>query len=117
MLGPELFIVGQRSEQFSSIVAGAADYLRGAWEQELTGVAFEVGAMPAAADPDEVPRWWTSKLERRIVLFRVPIERLSRMHRNDPEHRQMLIESMVFRATAEYVGRDPWDLDKDGRYL
>lgn len=116
-MGPELFVVGQRDEQFAAIVAGAADYLRGAWKDELANVRFEISAMPSVPNTDGVPRWWTSKLEQRIVLFRVPIERLSRMHRNDAEHRRMLVESMVFRATAEYVGRDPWDLDRDGRFL
>lgn len=117
MLGPELFVVGRRDEQFASIVVGAADYLREAWQEELQGVSFEVGAMPSTSADGTVPRWWTSKGERRIVLYRVPIERLSKLHRNDAEHRQMLIESMVFRATAEYVGREPWDLDRDGKFL
>jgi hypothetical protein len=47
---------------------------------------------------------------RRIIVYRLPIERLSHLHRNDDLHRRMMIESCVFRAAAEYLDRDPWDL-------
>ena len=45
-----------------------------------------------------------------IVLYRLPIERLSHLHREDELHRRMMIEGAVFRAAAEYLDRDPWDL-------
>jgi hypothetical protein len=32
------------------------------------------------------------------------------VHRNDELHRRMLVESCVFRAVAELLGKDPWDL-------
>jgi hypothetical protein len=48
--------------------------------------------------------------ERRVILYRVPIERLAHLHRNDEIHRRMVIESCVFRAVAELLGKDPWDL-------
>jgi hypothetical protein len=44
------------------------------------------------------------------VLYRVPIQRMSKLHKDDPLHRQMMIESVVFRAVAELLGKDPWDL-------
>ena len=47
------------------------------------------------------------------MLYRLPIERLARLHRNDELHRRMAIEACVFRASAEYLGRDPWDLGRD----
>jgi hypothetical protein len=77
-------------------------------------VRFEVAAAPAAAlGSEEVERWQVDAYERRVVLFRVPIERLSKLHRNDDLHRRLLVESCVFRAVAELIGRDPWELAPD----
>ncbi len=90
----------------------AAEFLRSAWP-ELREVRFEVAAMPAASDEDGIPRWRVLTDDRRIILFRLPIERLSHLHRNDDLHRRMMIESCVFRAAAEYLDRDPWDLGPD----
>ena len=71
----------------------------------------EVAAAPInAMGPDGVERWRVDPRERRIILFRVPIQRLSKLHRNDELHQRMLVESCVFRAVAELLGKDPWDL-------
>ena len=35
---------------------------------------------------------------------------MSRLHRYDELHKRMMIESCVFRAVAELLGKDPWDL-------
>lgn len=51
---------------------------------------------------------------KRIVIFRVPIQRMSRLHVDDPIHRQMAIEECVFRAVAEYLGRPPEELGPEG---
>ncbi|MET3466786.1 hypothetical protein ABIC53_000267 [Microbacterium sp. 1262] len=90
----------------------AAEFLRSAWP-ELREVRFEVAGMPAASDGDGIPRWQVFAAEKRIVLYRLPIERLNRLHRNDDLHRRMMVESCVFRAAAEYLDRDPWDLGPD----
>jgi hypothetical protein len=93
-------------------VGSAAEFLRSAWE-ELREVRFEMADMPPATDADGIPRWTVLPAERRIVLYRLPIERLGHLHRDDDAHRRMMIESCVFRAAAEYLGRDPWDLGPD----
>lgn len=95
-------------------VASAAEYLRSVWPEELSGVRFEIAGIPAAISGREgVDRWRVITDERRIILFRLPIERLARLHRNDELHLRMLIESCVFRAVAELLGKDPWDLAPD----
>jgi hypothetical protein len=100
-----------RIDSFDLTVAATADYLKGLWPAELADVHFEVAAAPAGAlGADEVERWAVHPLQRRVVLFRVPIQRLSKLHRNDELHRRMLVESCVFRAVAELLGKDPWDL-------
>ena len=67
--------------------------------------------MPAGEPaPTGLDRWPIGEPEQRIVLYRLPIERLAHLHRDDEAHRGSLIESCVFRAVAELLGRDPWDL-------
>ena len=98
-----------REERFDFVVGTAAEFLRSAWP-ELRDVRFEVAAMPPASDEDGSPRWTVSTEERRSVLYRLPIERLGSLHREDELHRRMAIEGCVFRAAAQYLDRDPWDL-------
>lgn len=106
---PPLPPLDTRVDRFDLAVGTAAEFLRSSWD-DLREVSFEIADMPAATDDDGIPRWLVSKDSKRIILFRLPIERLSHLHRNDDLHRRMMIESCVFRAAAEYLDRDPWDL-------
>jgi hypothetical protein len=109
--GPHLPMLRTRTDVFDQTVASTAGYLKDLWPDELAGVHFEVAALP----PDPVPggivdRWLVLAPQRRIILFRLPIERMARLHRRDELHRRMMIESCVFRAVAELLGKDPWEL-------
>jgi hypothetical protein len=106
---PPLPPLDTRVERFDLAVGTAAEFLRSSWE-ELRDVSFEIADMPVATDDDGIPRWQVLTDAKRIILYRLPIERLSHLHRNDELHRRMMIESCVFRAAAEYLDRDPWDL-------
>ncbi|GAA1946201.1 metallopeptidase family protein [Microbacterium deminutum] len=106
---PPLPPLDTRVDRFDLAVGTAAEFLRSAWE-ELRDVSFEIADMPAATDEDGIPRWTVLSDEKRIILYRLPIERLSHLHRDDDLHRRMMIEGCVFRAAAEYLDRDPWDL-------
>lgn len=111
VVGPDVPPIDTRVDQFDLTVATTADYLRGAWPDELANVRFEVGAMPAAnSGTDGVDRWFVDRTRRRIILYRLPIQRMSKLHRNDELHQRMMVESCVFRAVAELLGKDPWDL-------
>lgn len=101
--------IDTRWERFDVAVGGAADFLRSAWP-ELREVSFEIAGMPAASDPDDTLRWKIDRAHNKIVLYRIPIERFGRLHREDDLHRRMSIEGAVFRAAGEYLDRDPWDL-------
>lgn len=94
-------------------VAQTAQYLRDLRPNELDDVVFVVAptptGMPGADSP--LPRWRVDG--RTITLFRLPIQRLSHLHRDDEPHRRMMVESCVFRAVAELLGKDPWDLAPD----
>lgn len=106
---PPLPPLDTRVDRFDLSVGTAAEFLRSAWP-ELRDVRFEVADMPSAPDEDGIPRWTVLPDAGRIILYRLPIERLSHLHRDDELHRRMLVEGAVFRAAAEYLDRDPWDL-------
>lgn len=111
--GPYLPPLRDRIDLFDSTIASTVEYLRGVWP-ELEDVRFEIAAAPAEAlHGDHVDRWKVLIDERRVVFFRIPIQRMSKLHRNDDLHQRMMVESCVFRAVAELVGKDPWDLDPD----
>lgn len=112
---PPLPPLESRADRFEIAVGSAAEYLRTAWP-ELRDVRFEIAGMPAAAIADGIPRWSVLSEEKRIILYRLPIERLSRLHRVDELHRRIMVESCVFRAAAEYLGREPWDLGPEHRH-
>ena len=111
--GPYLPAIRDRIEVFDTTVSSTAEYLRNIWP-ELDDVKFEVaGAPQEALHGDHVDRWKVLLDERRIIFFRLPIQRMSKLHRNDELHMRMMVEGCVFRAVAEMVGKDPWDLDPD----
>ncbi len=106
---PPLPPLESRLDAFDLTVASTAEFLRGAWP-ELRDVRFEVAPMPGGPVRDRLPKWAVSTQEQRIVLYRVPIERLGLVPRNDPLYRRALVETAVVSAAAEYLDRDPWDL-------
>jgi hypothetical protein len=115
--GPHLPPLRTRVDFFDLAVSSAIDYLRGTWPDELSELRVDVAATPPGEPglrgEKRVARWRVDRAARRITLYRVPIERLSKLHRNDDWHQRMLIESCVFRAVAELLGRDPWDISPD----
>ncbi len=113
--GPHLPLLRTRIDEFDLTVASTAAYLRGLWP-ELEGVSIQVADAPAEAmHDDHVDRWKVHHDERRIVFFRLPIVRFLRTQEGEEKDEKLLVESCVFRAVAEFLGRDPWEL-APGRY-
>ncbi|GAB3385258.1 metallopeptidase family protein [Humibacter soli] len=109
--GPHLPLLQDRIDVFEMTVASTADFLKGIWPEQLSSMRVQIAAAPSSAlGPDEVERWGVDPVNNAIILYRVPIERLAKLHRDDDLHRKMLVESCVFRAVAELLGKDPWDL-------
>lgn len=109
--GPHLPPLQTRTDFFESCVATAVDYLRGLWPAEMARITFEVAGVPSdQVGPDGIDRWRVDRRRGVIVLYRLPIERLAHLHRDDEWHRRSFIESCVFRAVAELLGRDPWEI-------
>lgn len=112
--GPYLPPLRTRIDMFDMTVASTVEYLRGVWPDELSDVHFEIAAGPGTVVPGVgVERWSVNTLERRVVFYRLPIQRLTHLHRDDEMHQRMVIESCVFRGIAELMGKDPWDLAPD----
>ncbi|WP_394551242.1 hypothetical protein ACDF64_11030 [Agromyces sp. MMS24-JH15] len=113
--GPHLPPLRTRLDDFDLTVASTASYLRGLWP-ELEGVSFEVAQGPAEAiHDDHVDRWHVSHEDNRISFYRLPIVRFLRLQEGEERDEKLLVESCVFRAVAEFLGRDPWEL-APGRY-
>jgi hypothetical protein len=109
--GPHLPLLRSRADLFDMTVASTAEYLKDLWPDELSAIRFEVAVLPSAPiGAAGLDRWRVFAAERRVILYRLPIERMSRLHRYDELHKRMMIESCVFRAVAELLGKDPWDL-------
>ena len=112
--GPFLPPLRTRIDTFDMTIASTVDYLRMVWPTELSDVIFEVAPGPVSVTPGVgVERYSVDAGARRITFYRLPIQRLSRLHRNDEFHQRMVVESCVFRAVAELLGKDPWDLAPD----
>ncbi len=109
---PPLPPLDGRIDRFDVTIGAAVEFLRGTWP-ELQEVRFEIGALPPQHDNEGIPRWHIDRERSRIVLFRIPIERLLPPGHDDSAHKKIAIESAVFRAAAEYVGKDPWEFDPD----
>jgi len=66
--------------------------------------------LPSGELADGQPRLWSiDKTESRVVLYRVAIERMAKLHRNDEWHRRNHIESVTISAIAELLDIDPYD--------
>jgi hypothetical protein len=112
--GPFLPPLRSRLDFFDLVVADTAEYLRSVFPNELATTSFEVAPMPFGrfGSPDHVDRWAVG--DDRVILFRLPIQRMSNLHRDDESHRRMAIEACLFRAVAEMLGKDPWDVAPEG---
>lgn len=112
--GPHLPLLRTRIDLFEMTVASTAEYLKDVWPAELESVTFEIAGLPThVPGAAGVDRWRVYTAERRIVLYRLPIERMAHLQQDDEAHKRMMIESCVFRAVAELLGKDPWDLAPD----
>lgn len=114
--GPVLPLLDSRQTRFEDITADAVEHLLTLWPDELAGVTFRTADMPPGEVADRVPRvpqWSVDHAARAITVYRLPIQRLLRLHVQDEWHRRLAIESCVFRAAAELIGRDPWEIAPD----
>lgn len=105
--GPE---TGGRNAFFIDVAKGVINYLCDVQPQKMTGVRVEMASLPSGDLADGTPRMWSViPNEKRVIVYRLPIERMTKLHRDDEWHRRNNIESAVIEAIAELVGEDPYD--------
>lgn len=109
--GPALANPNSRLAFFDRVARATVDYLQSAFEDELRDVRIEFCSVPTNFKPDQGPALYRiDRDDKSILLYRVPIQRAKGLHIDDELHRRMYIEHVVFRAVAEYLNRDPWEL-------
>lgn len=105
---------GGIGDEFSHTVTATIDYIKAQWPSDLANLSVEIHSVPPPALAlTGLPRWSVFRDRRTIWLYRLPIERLSKLHKRDAWHRRVLVESIVISAIAELLGTDPWHLAPD----
>jgi hypothetical protein len=101
---------GGRNGFFMAVAKDVINYLCDVQADLMKGVRVEMGLLPSGELADGQPRLWSiNKTENRVVLYRVAIERMAKLHRNDEWHRRNHIESVTISAIAELLDIDPYD--------
>lgn len=109
-------MVETRETFFLDAFDDAVEYLKERWPSELGPVRFMAVRMPPselAERAPELPRYLLAPTQQAILVVRFPVERLTRLHIKDAWHKRAAIENAVYRAAADYLGRDPWEVAPD----
>ena len=106
-----LYQPGGHSFTIDRVVASTCEFLKAAWPEELSKLSWQVLDAPALLpDAKKVRRWAVDREKFKIIIYRVPIERLTHHRRTDLLDERMHIEQFVFSAVGHLVGKDPFDL-------
>lgn len=101
---------GGRNAFFVDVARDVINYLCDVQPTRMHGVRVEMALLPAGELADGIPRMWTViPSENRVIVYRLPIERMTKLHKDDDWHRRNNIESVVIEAIAELLGMDPYD--------
>ena len=85
-----------------------------AWPDELSRLNWQVQDAPTLPlDAKKVSRWAVRRDTFTIIIYRVPIERLTHHRRTDLLDERMHIEQFVFSAVGNLIDKDPFDLIPD----
>jgi hypothetical protein len=96
-----------RSIFFETVVVETCEYLRDSFPNELAALNFSIEDVPIVTDGQTVKRWSSNREQMRIILYRIPIQRLGGGRLVDP---RMQIEQAVISAAADLIDKDPWEL-------
>lgn len=114
--GPFLPLVTSRETRFIDAVTDAAGYVRELWRTELEGVSFRIADLPESSrvsEGERVPLWSIDRDAKVITLYRLVYERFLLTSRRDEWQERFAAEGAVFRAAADYLGKDPWEIAPD----
>lgn len=108
--GPFLPMLTGRAPRFELAVVQAAVMLRSMHPELLAGLRLSVADVPEVCrNHDGIDRWHALPPDR-VVLFRVPIDRLVHLHCPDPAHYREHVERCLAEAIADLHGLDPWEV-------
>lgn len=115
LTGPLLIDPNHRTILFRGWAGAVIHYLRNKLHDDLEDV--EIGFVTAPVRKIKPSRHtnqtMTHEIDRkakRIVLYRMPIQRFRGLHVNDDDHRRMYVEHCVYLAVCDYLEADPWNL-------
>lgn len=114
--GPFLPLVTSRETRFIDAVTDAAGYVRELWRTELEGVSFRIADLPESSrvsEGERVPLWSIDRDAKVITLYRLVYERFLLTSLRDEWQERFAAEGAVFRAAADYLGKDPWEIAPD----
>ncbi|MGO3648251.1 hypothetical protein [Agrococcus casei] len=113
--GPELPLTVTRESQFVEWVSEAAAHAKSLWPEELARVRFQLSDVPRELPDDagRVPLWHVDRELDVITVHRLVYEFMLRPQLEDDWHERFAVEGAVYRAVAEYLGRDPWEVAPD----
>ena len=101
---------GGRNAFFVDVARELINYLCDVQPERMHGVRVEMALLPAGELADGKPRLWTVlPSENRVIVYRLPIERMTKLHKDDQWHRRNNIESVVIEAISELLDIDPYD--------
>lgn len=102
---------GGRNALFADIAKDVVNYLCDVQPTLMHDIQVEMTLLPSGERADGLPRRWTAlRSERRVILYRLPIERGAKLHRDDDWHRRNNIETTVIEAIADVIDIDPYEL-------
>ena len=104
-LPSKLFKPGTRTELFQIVVEQTCEYLKSEFP-ELADLKWRIEEVPEIDRGEPLTRFSIRKPSMTVVLYRIPIERLS--YRGVDLRAQ--IEQAVITAAAQLIDRDPWEL-------
>lgn len=115
LTGPQLPNPNARVARFELAARGALELLRHELGSDLDGVRIGFATVPinmtaAESESGEPLLYSIDRVERTIMLYRMPIQRAKGLHVEDDEHRRYFVGHCVHRAVCEYLGREPWEV-------
>ena len=101
---------GGRNTFFIDSAKELINYLCDVQPELMNGVRVDMALLPFGDLADGKTRLWSVLPgEKRVILYRVPVERLAKLHRVDAWHKRNNIETVIIEAIAELLEVDPYD--------
>ena len=95
--------------EFEQVVSTACEYLRREWPEELKNLNWQVQDAPElVAGESSVPRYEINAETMTVIIYRLPLIRLTHNRRTDYIDERIHVEQEVFSAVGELLGREPW---------